>query len=463
MKILKKLLPLLLFFVIAVLTINFRYIPKGKIWDGYKILYVQKDSSVKEIEQVLAESGIPEYVSLAGQRIPIMLNKNSPEETMLKLNINKAENSYLYERQNFFYDSQKQYSIYYIPEQYDRHISQALSLLKDRGIKAGADTTLPYLWLLPVITLIIFTVLLIFSKNKLFFTFSGIMPCVYCFCNAFYSCAIAVFILLLCTFVISNIYGRKGAVKKLLNNYILIAALVISVVLAFSAGFTPGLFYLLSVAACCMAYFIAAEYKRFSLRKTDFAPVLIRPARRISIYAGKTNIIMPCLLAACVIVIAYFSLSSLSLTGVKSDSKVLLPGATAAADADSRLPDFEKFYRWNWNVLTSPYKSLNENSEYDENHIVYPRYEVTDGKIERKNMMMYYDDTFRKRIYDGIDSLDFYSIESVIKGQGKDFFAGYTRPGSYNISIFSIIMMITGFCVLLFIYFSAMIGKGGKK
>ena len=71
--------------------------------------------------------------------------------------------------------------------------------------------------------------------------------------------------------------------------------------------------------------------------------------------------------------------------------------------------------------------------------------------------------SFKQSVYDGIDNLDFYSIESVIKLQGDDFKAGYTDSASYNISIFSIIMMILCFIMLLFIYFSAIIGKGGKR
>ena len=76
---------------------------------------------------------------------------------------------------------------------------------------------------------------------------------------------------------------------------------------------------------------------------------------------------------------------------------------------------------------------------------------------------MYYNQSFKNEVYDSIDDLDFYSIERVIKDQGKDFLAGYTKAASYNVSIFSIIMMFICFCMLLFIYFSAMIGKGGKR
>ena len=460
---LKKIIPIPALVLITVLTISFRYIPKGSNWNGYNIIYIQKDVAPQKVKEIFTSAGILEYVSLDNQRIPIMLTKNSPEETMLRLNINEEENRYLYLRQNYFFDSKGEYQLFYIPQLYENHIAQALSILKQNNLSAGADTALPYLWLLPVIVIVLAIILAIFAKNKLMFIVSSIIPCIYICCNAFYSSAIAVIILLLCIFVFSNMWKRKGALEKIIRNYFLIAGLAVSVIAAFSTALLPGLFYLLTLAGTICAGAFAVQLKAFSLRKTDYSPVLIRSAAKIPVYGNKSKIIMPIILASSVIVIAYFSLNSLHLTGIKSDSKVLLPGKISQQETDSQLPDFEAFSRWNWNVLTSPYKSLNTQTSGEENSVMYPRYTVEDGVIVRSNQTMYYDNSFKSRIYDGIDQLDFVSIESVLKLQGKDFTAGYTTSDSYNISIFSIIMMITGFFVLLFIYFSAMIGKGGRK
>ena len=114
-------------------------------------------------------------------------------------------------------------------------------------------------------------------------------------------------------------------------------------------------------------------------------------------------------------------------------------------------------------MLTAPYKSLNENDENDENHLVYPRFVIKDGHISEEKMTLYYDQDFKQKLYDQIDLFDFNSIESVIKAQGDDFSAGYTDSASYNVSLFGIIMLIMCFTMLLFIYFSAIIGKGGRK
>lgn len=462
---LKKLFPVLLLAIISVLTIFFRYIPKRKIWKEYKIIYVAKNCPAQEVELLLQQEGINDFVCLENQRIPIMLTKNSPEETMLKLNISSSENQYIYERNNYFYDSKGEYSVYYIPQKYSGRISAVLNQLKKSGYTAGADAELPYLIFLPVIVVALAVLLTVFSKNKAFMLLSAVSPCIYIFCNAFYCSAISVIILLLCIFIISNVLGRKGAVQKLVKHIILIVALVISVISSFSMAFLPGLFYLLCIGGALCGALISQNLKAFRFRKTEFAPVFIRSASKVSVYGTKSKLILPLTLAASVLVFVYFAVGSSSQTGIKSDSSLLLPGAVSQADysGPGKLPEIEDFFRWNWNVLISPYKSLNDNCEYDDEHIVYPRYEQNDGIITRINQVMYYDKAFKEQIYDGIDQLDFNSIESVIKSEGPDFVPGYTKSGSYNISIFSIIMMIMGFFVLLFIYFSAMIGKRGRR
>ena len=150
---LKKIIPIPALVIITVLTISFRYIPKGSNWTGYNIIYVQKDAAPQKVKEIFNSTGILEYVSLDNQRIPIMLTKNSPEETMLRLNINGEENKYLYLRQNYFFDSKGEYQLFYIPQDYEKHIAQALSILKQNNLSAGADTALPYLWLLPSLLL----------------------------------------------------------------------------------------------------------------------------------------------------------------------------------------------------------------------------------------------------------------------------------------------------------------------
>ena len=457
----KKIVPAVLFILAAVLTVNFRSIPKGKTWQDFTVLYVSKTVPQASVEKILNTCGIAEYADLNNQNAPIMLARDSIEAAMLKINILEKDNKYLFDRQNYFYDSKGEYLLYYIPDIYEKYLDDVIAQLKKQGYTAGIDSSLSYLWVLPVFVTVLAFVLIFFSKNRGFYILSVVMPCIYVFCNAFYSCAIAAIILILCIFLISNIYSRQGNLKKLSKNYLLLAALVISVAAAFSSSMQCGFFYLLTIGASLCAMLTAKNIKDFKISRSAFVPVFIRPARMVSPYAGKAKVVMPLVLVFSVLVIAYFALGSLSVINTKADRDLLLPGK--AAQQDAGLPNLEDFYRWNWNVRTNPYKSINVENPEDLNTVSYPRYEVQDGIIVPYMQTLTYDQNFKKSVYDSIDNLDFYSIESVIKKQGADFKAGYTNSASYNVSFFSIIMMIICFTMLLFIYFSAMIGKGGRK
>ena len=466
MSIIKKVFPVLGIIITALLIITFRSIPKGKSWNDYRVLYVKTSTMPANFEQLLMNCGISEYVSLKNQRIPIMLSRNSVEEAMLKINISSEQNKYLYDRQNYFYDSKGEYSLFYIPDLYDKKLDEAVKVLTKAGAQAGIDCTLSYMWLLPIVIVVMSVLLAVFSKNKLFFIITSILPCIYVFCNAFYACAISVIILNICLFVISNLYNRRGAVKKIVfGNMFLLIALAVSVVSAFSVSLKSGFFYILLLAGTACAVITALNCKSFSVKKYPFQPVLIRSARTVSSYGGKSGIVLTVMLVSAVVILAYFILGSFNIAGSRNKDNLMLPGKTNTVQTVSqkKLPVLEDFFRWNWNVITTPYISLNGNSEYDENHVVYERFVEEDGIIQPQLYTMYYNDSFKKSVSDGIEALDFYSIEKVLKAQGEDFLADYTKSVSYNVSIFSIIMMISCFCMLLFLYFSAIIGKGGKR
>ena len=462
MNIVKKVLPWVGILITAILTITFRTIPKGKTWKNYNIVYVKTNTITQNIDQILYDSGVSEFVSLKNQRIPIMLSHNSIEETMLKLNISSPENKYLYDRQNYFHDSNGEYTLYYIPDHYGKKIDSAVQQLNKAGMKAGIDSTLSYLWLIPAVVITLAIILTFCSRHKAVFFISAILPCIYSLCNAFYANAIAVVIVLLLLFIISNIYNRKGAVNKILkNNLLVVIAAGISFLSAFSVSLLSGIIYIVMLAGTLCAFLAGTGFVVSRNNKYEFKPVLIVSAKRVSVYGKKSGLILPVVLASVIVIIAYFLLGSFNIAGTTNKDKILLPGKTEVSDA--KLPLLEDYFRWNWNVITAPYKSINGNSEYDDNHVVYPRFEAEDGILTQKNYTLYYNQSFKNEIYDKIDNLDFYSIETVLKDQGNDFYAGYIKSASYNTSIFSIIMMILCFCMLLFIYFSAIIGKGGKK
>ena len=76
---------------------------------------------------------------------------------------------------------------------------------------------------------------------------------------------------------------------------------------------------------------------------------------------------------------------------------------------------------------------------------------------------MSYDDSFRREVFEGIDKLQFNSVEKIMKSEGENYSGGYTATSSYQINIFGIIMCFICLFILLFIYFSIIIRKGIHK
>lgn len=468
----KKYIVLPVILIIIALLIIFRSVPSGKLWNNYSILYVPASVNTGVVSNSLKNAGINEYVSLEEQHIPIMLSENSVEMAMLKMGLyssiiekdssNKEITDYLNFRNNYFYDSTGKYKLYYIPEEYKNKLDDCIHLLEHESIEAGSDSSYSYPWLLPVIVTALMIMLTFFSKNKLFFFFECLIPALYVFCNPFYSSASAVILLYIALFFISNLLGRKGAIKYLSKGIIVAFIIALSILSAFAGSILSGIFFVLTLIATALVIYLTLFIKEIRSKHYSFNPVFIRPAKMIQVFGGNGKIVMPIATASIVLVILYFTFSSAANSGITKKTKAIFIPGKAEMQAPE-LPQLEDFYKWNWNVLVSPYKSLNKEYYDDETVISFPDYNFSDGYITENNKDLIYDDGFKSTILKNIDDFDFESIEKVIKVQGSDFYCGYVSAGSYHVSLFSIIMMFVCFAMLLFIYFSTMIKQKGIK
>ena len=472
----KKYMALPAVLIIIALLVIFRSVPSGKLWNNYSVLYVPASANTGVVSNILKNAGIKEYVSLEEQHIPIMLSENSVEMAMLKMglysshidknNSDKSITDYLNFRNNYFYDSTGKYKLIYIPEEYKKNIDACIHFLEHENIEAGSDSSYSYPWLLPIIVSVLMIMLAFFSKNKLFFVFECLIPVLYVFCNPFYSSAAAVILLYIALFFISNLLGRKGVIKYLSKGLIVAFIIALSILSAFAGSILSGVFFILTLIATALIIYLFFVIKEAHAKRYSFNPVFIRPAKMIQVFGGNGKIVMPIATASIVLVILYFTFSNVTNSGLTKKSKAIFIPGKAEVQAQE-LPQLEDFYRWNWDVVTLPYKSLNLNY-YDDETVVFPDYIVTDGIITEKDDYLTYDEGFKTSILKNIDDLDFESIEKVIKVQGSDFTCGYVSAGSYHVSLFSIIMMFVCFAMLLFIYFSTMIKhkvikrKGGK-
>lgn len=442
-----------LFFILC-----FKSLPGGQLWKNYSVLYVPVESSDAEVLSALEKSGIYDVVYLSGQYLPILISENSPEFAMYKLNRNNEEFAYSSKRNSYFFDKSKEFRLYYIPNEYKSKIAHCISILSTKNISAGIDSNSSYPWVLPIICTCITIFLLFFVKNKLLFTTTAILPVIFIFCNPFYPAAIANVLIQLTLFFIANIWKRDGSIKFLAKNYVILTMAGISIVTPFSCSIKSGFLFLICAAGVFSLFILYGEYEKYRNSKYSFQPIYIRPAKMISIFANKQKIVMTSLTFSGFLIVLFFIILS-SDTINAHFSKLLLP--SPAAIQTEALPSLDDYYDWTWKVISSPYCSLNKDS--DNKTIEYSRFTDENGKITEYVQTKSFNQDFIENTYNDIDNFGFESIEKVLKSQKKDIKTGYTSTNSYHIGIFGIIMMLFSLSILLFIYISIIIRKGAKK
>jgi len=449
------------FLITLILLISFRSVPSGKLWKEYNVLYVPADSDDSKILTALTKCEIQNAVFLSGQFLPVSLNENSIEISMLRLNYGSKDYEYTTQRQAFFFDKAASYRLYYIPSEYKSRLGDLVKLIEKAGIPCGTDTSASYPWLLPLICLLLAVMLLLFVKNKLVFAFGSVIPLVFLFSNPFYPVATATCLVLLCLFFSANVWKRRGAVSWLISRRFVPAMLGTAFVCTFAGSLASGFWFIVAACGTGAALFSVNELENYLRTKKPFVPVFIRPAKSISIFAGKTFITLGVSTAAALLIVALFFLTSTDSVKSRS-SKLLLPASSSIQNEN--LPQFEDYYRWNWNVRTAPYKSLNEKS-IEEDSVEFQTFTENpeSGIITPHKQTMHYDESFRREVFDGIDTLKFNSVEKVMKSEGADFSAGYSALTSSHINLFGIIMMFICVFILLFIYISIIIRKGITK
>lgn len=433
-------------------------IPTSKIWKEYTVLYVPAQTSDLKVLKAAESAGIKDVVALSGQYLPISLPENSVELSMFSINRNNPEYSYYISRNAFFFDKSNNYKLFYIPVEFKSKVYDLISILNTENIQSGIDSASSYPWMIALITLVLVIMLCLFSKNKVLFTVSALIPVIYLVSNPFYPLAIANILVILTLFFISNLWRRKGWFFYLINKYSVPAMLIFALICSFSISIKSGFMFIVQLISIASFIYSYREIEEYIRNRKVFTPVYIKSAHMTSMYAKKTNIVLPVCIAVSLLLTGVFFLSSNQTTGSRF-SKMILP--SPVNNKADELPQLEDYYNWIWKVKTYPFKSLNTNQE--EYLVEYPRYKDENGVIRESKNLMAYNQNFKENVFTEIDDLQFNAIEKVMKSEGQNAVFGFSAAKSYNINLFSIIMMLICVFVLLFMYFFIIIGKESKR
>ncbi|MCR4741468.1 MAG: hypothetical protein K5866_01145 [Treponema sp.] len=458
MKLYQKILASILFISTFVIIGLFKNLPSGKLWDNYSILYVDKETSDSLVVQSLLENGINDYISLNNQFLPVRFNTFSPEVSYFKSNSDNPAFSYIKNRNAYFFDKSNNYRLYYIPSEYKNKLGKVVEKLNEYNKFCGLDSSLSYPYILPLLICLIFILLAIFSREKLLFIAASLQSLLFIFCNPFYQLGIAIIINLLIFFIISNLWRRKGAFKRLSKIYLLGILLILGIISSFACGIKIALIYLLLLISGGASLLLYSQIENYFREKKSFVPIYILSAKRTSMFANKSKFVLSSCLIISSLLILFFFLST--FTNFSSSSKkVSLPAATRKSQ--SQLPNLEDYYQWHWNIEAGPYLSLNK--KQDNNMISFPRYKKEGKKLVEYQETLTFDQDYKNKLYSEIDDFKYLSLEKMLKSQGKDFAGGYKSTSSYKISIFGITILLISYLILLFFSISIIIKKGQRK
>jgi len=439
-----------------VLILTFKTLPSGQVWKKYNILYVPVSVPNDAVINALDSSEIKNYVCLSNQYLPVDLPKNSPELSLLKL---KTDDFYLSKRTAFFYDKSQNFRLYYIPCQYKSALQKTVHNLSAQKIKCGVDTHSSYPMLVPIFVIGFAVFLYFFVKNKVVYTIGAVYSIIFSICNPFYPVAAALIVILLFLFFISVLWKREGFLQYFKNNILFLITFGISVLCMFCSSLTTIFIFLFFLGGIYSSLQLYNFIEQKIIERKRFQSVYILSAKRVDIFPKKAYFVLPVAISITGIILFTCILSS--FTNVNSSfSSVLLPGKTK--DGDTKLPQFEDYYEWNWDVMTAPYKSINSEIT-QKGSVEFPYYETENGIITKKTKELNFNQNFKNDVYNKIDDLSFNSLEEIMKTEGSNFSCGYVSLNSYTINPIGIFMIIICFSVLLFIYISSIMKKGLKK
>ncbi len=447
----RYILPLLIILTSLFCFYFFKVTQVQRLWSGYSLLYVSRNSDMTSVYKCLEKHSIKNYICLDNQFIPLNLADQSPE-IRLSLSWTKEKSAYLSERNSYFFDKDKIYSVIYVPEKYSSKLPGTLEELKSMGIKGGLNASTNYPFLAPLATILLAVFLVFYSADKVKAAFLFSLPVYFSFFVPTYQTAAALCLFMFSYYLTFRILGRKNALQVLKKSMLFIVLSAISLIsMLLSSVKIALLFILLLLSSLALLSLYDNVKNLLDNYRYSFNPVKIRTAGMIRLVTKKSRF---CLLVTGFFIsfITVFSFVSISFSFPSEDGQVSLPSPAAR---EKVLPQLSDFVNWRWESLIYPYISINSSESIlpkEGNTVYFPRFIEEDGRIKESLTSITYNQKFKEESISSIDSLDYPAIEKVLKKQGR-MKAGFSSSVNARPSFFSIILMIFSAGAVFVFYF----------
>ena len=458
----KIIIPALIFFISVFTIIALHTVPESQLWKGYKTLYVKSEKlSDENIFSILQKDGCEDVVSRINQKLPVF-SRMAPVQVQKK-------GSYLYERNGFFTDRSKAFSVFYVPDRYSQNLKRAVSEINGyQQTLAATDSGSVFPWICPFVVFIFCGVLFYFSRKRADFILVSIPLLLLALCRPWYTVCAALSLALFADFLLVKIWKREGFFNDLKNGIFIVPLVVLPFIfLIFSSFLSTFLFALSFAGGWALLKLLEEVYSAFTFKNSEvhFDFVYIKNSSAVKTVNGKNVFLFGAVFACVMILFLFASLFAGNSTAFDSEERPYLPGPVSSkmADKNDSLPDFQSFMDWSWQTLSFPFRKISsQNAQKTQlfgESVFIPEYvQNDDGSISvTSTKVLTYNSSFVRSIYDRLDENDYPSLEKLLLSQGKNTTYGYTKNTgtSSERAVSLVLILFAALPLILSLYFIA--------
>lgn len=418
---------------VTVLFVVLRTHPSYKLWKGYTVLSVPRDSDDVAVSNALLEAGCLDVISLSAQRG----DAASALESILLQNA-LGFDSYEKGRSLYFFDRDGKARLYYVPDAHKNSVKTATELLeRNYRISALLDSGSSFPWMVPIVVLAVFAAFLWLSENRIVFAAAAVFPVAFCFCNPLHAAGAAASIEIYAIFLAQKVWRRRGGTEFLLKNWCLWIFCAASLLASFATGFVGGILFLLNFVASASALFLLLNLEEEYERRFPFVPILIRDAKMVGRMNRRSVKGMSVCSCAAFLLLVLF-LTGANFSSGKGGKDLYFPAPKVYNDKPSEFASLDDFFVRRWNALSLEYRPLAEISlanafarPSEGDVVTQTRYEKRNGEIyASEQVVCTYDEAFRKKEVASVLNADYPALEKLWLAQGRKFSTEYASGGS---------------------------------
>lgn len=447
----------------------FRIAPTVRLWQHYNVVFIDIDCDIDFVRTQFLAANIENVLYPDHDNFPVA----SP---LYSVQMSDSFGDFTYgELQNaYFLDRDKNYRIYYVPDEYEKTTEAVLKTIPyDCGIDSQA--TLPFI---PPLVAFAFSLILFFScKNKAFFLSLQFPFILYCIAIPFYHSAAFVCLWGFSIFIMQKYRNRRFFIRQLFKNFFLPASFVFLFLSSFVFALHGILLFLsASILSACLLY-VYTYRENLRYKNNDFQPILIHSAKTVST-GDVFNIRFICTLGIFLIFLAILASMNIHSYENNTHTDLHIPGISEYTVTDNfslqayetvvnetendRLPDLTDFINAAWYMEVLPYIKLGTQN----NHPILPGETVSYSTYikngyrleERIETVAVFDDTYIADLFGSVAQNIYAGAEKLLISQEGFFRVHYTATDGYKAPVSSLIFTFLA-CIYgasLFIYLNRM-------